>query len=134
MTNTDILHNAAVTTPSLLTSTNLQVASMSLLGQIFQTLRQINPDMPLQVAVTFCMVAEYPGITQVEITKLGNMSPASVSRHIAILGEYDTRRDEGFDLIRVDVDDDDRRRKLINLTPKGQIFVDRLAQIASGKR
>lgn len=107
---------------------------MSSIGQIFQTLRQINPDMPLQVAVTFWMVAEYPGITQAEITRLGNMVPASVNRHIAILGKYDARRDEGFDLIRVDVDEFDRRRKLINLTAKGQILVDRLMQIASGKR
>lgn len=108
----------------------VRLAPINSIVGILQTLREINPDLTLQTAVTFCLIAEHPGITQAEIVKLGNMGAAAVNRHVNILGRYNPRLRIGYELVSADVDANDHRRKLLHLTSTGHVLINRMIHSA----
>jgi DNA-binding MarR family transcriptional regulator len=109
--------------------TRFQHAQISAVAALLQAFRDIDRDMPSQIALTFTLIMENPGITQAELVKLGQMGTAAVNRHVTVLGPYNKRLKQGHGLISADVDPNDRRRKLLHLTTEGQMFSNGLVNI-----
>jgi DNA-binding MarR family transcriptional regulator len=116
------------TQPARHITSRSQVASIF---RLLQKFREIYSDVPVQVCTTFICIAERPGITQAEIAKSASMTIQSVSRHMRILGRYNSKRREGYDLIAAEVDEDDTRRKRLYLTAKGYALLSGLLDITS---
>lgn len=89
-------------------------------------LRDRHGDMTLLQAQCLALVAANPDITQIELCRATGMSDATASRTIAMLTDLGSRAVEGMDLVRMTVDPEDRRLRLLNLTPKGRRLMDDL--------
>ena len=81
----------------------------------------------------FLTVALKPGITMKEISKKLNMSSASVSRNVSILSiegwsssKQRKSNGAGLSLIMAIPDPNERRRKLLFLSPKGKELINQL--------
>ena len=72
----------------------------------------------MQVALTLLIVAKRPGINLKDIAAATSTAKSSVSRNIARLSS-----EHGDGLVTYSEDPRDRRNKLVQLTPKGSLFV-----------
>ena len=90
------------------------------LFQVLSEARDVHPNMTLAQLQLFLLVAGKPNISQVELEHLANLTDASVSRILALLGQYGSRGTEALNLIEVMPDPADRRRKEYRLTTGGK--------------
>ena len=58
--------------------------------------------------------------------KMMNMTQASMSRNVAALSPWHRHGKKGHELLLAQEDPEERRRKIIRLTPKGEKFMLRL--------
>lgn len=93
---------------------------------LFQAFRQLDPTMPLQLAYTFLLCAIYEGESVGDIAKRAGFAMSTTSRHILDLGEYDRKKEPGYDLVETRVDPMELRRKTIHLTPKGKNLLNQI--------
>lgn len=77
--------------------------------------RKIDPELPMQIALIFLLIAQKPGINLREIGQLTGLAKSSVSRNVALLS-----KEFGKGLVTYREDLADRRNKVINLTPEGE--------------
>ena len=93
------------------------------LVQLFKAIeefRAVDPEMPSQSAALFLYSAIYPSCTMTDLqTNLG-MSQASCSRNVSALSEWHRLEKPGLGLIVATPDPMERRRKIVQLTDKGQ--------------
>ena len=93
------------------------------LVQLFKAIeefRAVDPEMPSQSAALFLYSAIYPSCTMTDLqTNLG-MSQASCSRNVSALSEWHRLEKPGLGLIVASPDPMERRRKIVQLTDKGQ--------------
>ena len=110
-------------------------AALEKILQVLEVFRLGDRDMPLGEAVSFLLVAlgetRDGGISITDLSKAGDFSLASASRHIQALGEFDRRRDPGLEWVSDSVDLMERRKKILKITPQGRRIVS-LLQIAIG--
>lgn len=82
---------------------------------LLEEFRKINPEMPMQVAATFLVIAEHPRISFKEIGVLTGQSASATNRNVALLGgKY------GVELVRYGRDPQDARNNIAWLTPLGE--------------
>lgn len=93
---------------------------------LISTFREIDPDMPMTQAICLLRVALNEGRTQVELRQSLNMPSATSSRSLAALSKVYKIGKPGLDLIDWVENPEDRRAKLLYLTPKGRHLIDRL--------
>lgn len=86
---------------------------------ILEEFRKINPEMPLQQALTILTIAAEPGMTVSDLAKKAGLTLASVSRHCEALGPANPAKGVGLGIIAYDYSPTDRRAKIVNLTPAG---------------
>jgi DNA-binding MarR family transcriptional regulator len=79
--------------------------------------RSLHPRIETQTISIFLTVAQYEGRTQAEIAKMLDTTQASVSRNLALLANYS---EVEMGLVRLEESLDDRRAKIISLTPAGR--------------
>lgn len=91
-------------------------------------LRDLHEDMTLLQAMTFLCVAANPGIQQRGLYDKLDMEDSSASRTLALLSDVGARGFAGLDLIKAKIDPQDRRMRLLSLTPKGARLMDDLAK------
>lgn len=96
---------------------------------ILQEFRKLDPEIPLQTASAFMLVASRPGVSMDEIGRTLNMSQASVSRNVAALSVMQKKDKPGHGLVQAKEDPEDRRRKLVDLTEKGTVIASRVAAL-----
>lgn len=89
-------------------------------------LRDRHADMTLLQAQCLALVAANPDITQIDLCRATGMSDATASRTIAMLTDIGSRAVEGMDLVRMTVNPEDRRVRLLSLTSKGKRLMDDL--------
>ena len=88
-------------------------------------LRDLHVDMTISQLQLLCLVADNPGTTQAQVFKTLAQSDSAVSRNIALLTDIGTRYRAGLDLIKVEVNPEDRRERWLTLTLKGErLFTD----------
>lgn len=87
--------------------------------KFLEEFRKIDPEMPMQMAATFVLVALLPGITMKELAERLGISQASCSRNVAALSKVHRLNKPGHDLVYAEEDPAERRRKIVRLTSKG---------------
>lgn len=115
-------------------STQQSVSSrdeIAILMRILEEFRKLDPDLPIQYALSFLTLASNEGLSLGELaTRLG-IAQSSASRNVAALSEWHSFGKPGLDLVEAKEDPRERRRKLVTLTPKGHALVETLREILS---
>lgn len=101
--------------------------------RIIQELRAIDPEMAIQTAYIFLMVAQVPSIYQRELATRVDLTSSSLSRAISTLDKWSWLKKPGLHLVSSEVDLMDRRQRIIKLTKKGQDLYRKLMQIENDK-
>lgn len=90
---------------------------------------ELGGEIPLSYALAFLYVAQSDQPVLVgEIERACSMSKAAVSRAVGELSQYGKTQRGGLDLIRVQPDYHDRRRRPYVLTSRGKAVLARLAE------
>lgn len=91
-------------------------------------LRDRHADMTLQQAMTFFLVAQNPGITQRALYEALGTNDSVASRTVAILSDVGSRNTPGLDLVEMKINPQDRRERVLRLTPKGRRMMDDIVE------
>lgn len=89
--------------------------------QLLELFRNIDPDMSVSCALAFLYSSEETTQRDVE-TRLG-LSNAAASRNVAFWSDWKKYQVKGQGMIDQRVDPQDRRYRLVTLTPKGNAFL-----------
>lgn len=95
-------------------------------SSLFQSFRQLDPTIPLQLAYTFILCATYEGESVGDIARRAGFAVSTTSRHILDLGEFDRLKRPGYGLVETRIDPMELRRKTIHLTPKGKNLLNQI--------
>ena len=101
------------------------------LMRILDEFRKGYPGITVDQAMTLLWIAAEPDSTQIAIADQAGISRAAINRHVEVLGPVRTKLGKtiGSDLITNDVDDVDRRKKVLRLTPQGERIVKSLQHL-----
>ena len=92
-------------------------------------LRNLHSGMTLAQAQVFLEIVLNPHIQQVKLAETAGLDDSSISRIAALLSNYGSRNTEGLGLIKIDIDENDRRYRTFSLTAKGERVRDQLAKM-----
>lgn len=81
-----------------------------------------NPVIPAQQVLILLYVMERGEISMADLAKLARISQASISRNVALLGRGVNPQMPGYSLLDAYEDPFYRRRKLVKLTPRGEML------------
>jgi DNA-binding MarR family transcriptional regulator len=94
---------------------------------------KISPDMQVSTLLVFLYIARNGKCYQKDIERELGLSNASASRNISYWTKHKSKDAEGVGFVeRVD-DVMDRRNKVVQLTPNGRLFYNRLRELGNGK-
>lgn len=99
--------------------------------RVLEALRGLDPDMPIQYALSFLTVARHEGLSIRELSERLGIAQSSASRNVAALSRWHSFGKPGHDLVQAEEDPRERRRKIVTLTPKGRALVEELRAIVS---
>jgi DNA-binding MarR family transcriptional regulator len=85
-----------------------------------EELRKIDSEMPLQVAVVFCVVALAGELGMAELTNIVGIAQSSISRNVAALSKINRFHRPGHELLETREDPMSRSRKNVSLSVRGQ--------------
>lgn len=91
-----------------------------------EVLRELNAEMPMQMASLFLMVAIKPGIHQRDIGELVNLSQSSVSRNVNALATRTRHGTPGLGLVEQRIGGLGAKTPALHLTAAGKALVKRL--------
>lgn len=98
--------------------------------RLLETFRELRPDMPMQTASVFLLVAMKPGISQRELLDLIDISQAGISRNVYALTAIDRHGKPGLNLITQHRNPIDARNTMLYLTSEGDALLTRLLSIS----
>lgn len=101
----------------------------TLAGRYLRALRrlyEIHPDMTLLQAQFLFFVAQNPGCSQRQAHDALETTNSNAARTLAILSEYGGRTVGALNLVKMEVNPNDRRERLLFLTPRGTRLMDDL--------
>ena len=104
------------------------VPALGPLASLLDEARLVHPSMTVNQLMVFPMIAMNEVPDQQTIEERVDLSDASASRIIALLGQYGNRGTEPLNLIEIVPDANDRRRKSYVLTKKGRKLVERFME------
>ena len=93
------------------------------LMRVLEEFRKLDPDLPIQYALSFLTLAENEGISMRELAERLGIAQSSASRNVAALSKWHSFGKPGLDLVQAEADPRERRRKIISLTPKGHTLI-----------
>ena len=97
--------------------------------QLIEALRafkNLNPDMPVAQALSLLLIARNEGTSLKDLAERAEVGMASASRYVASFGKATKSRPKAPSLVSAVEDPEERRKKIITLTPKGKAFVNKL--------
>jgi DNA-binding MarR family transcriptional regulator len=100
--------------------------------QILEEFRRLDPDMPIQYALSFLTIARHPGLSMGDLAQRLGIAQSSASRNIAALSQWHSFNRAGHDLVVAHEDPRERRRKIVTLTPRGATLIETLRAIIAG--
>ena len=86
---------------------------------VLTTLQKINPEFPIQYAICLTHIALKEGLSLTELAEKTGMALSTVSRITAALSKRHTKK-ACYELIKLEIAPDEKRRKRIFLTKKGK--------------
>src|SRR5690554_2040446 len=113
----------------VVTSTQYDKSALRRLIRCIKELRQLSPEMTLQAAHTFLVVATEPGISTPELMRRTSVSQSSCSRHVGFLSDRHHKAAPGLQLVESRSDPYEGRSKIVELTEKGQQLAMELADV-----
>jgi len=102
------------------------------LMRALEVFRELDPDMPIQYALSFLTLARNPGLSIRDLSERLGIAQSSASRNVAALSEWHSFRKPGHNLIKAKEDPRERRRKIVTPTKKGEALLTRLEAIMNG--
>jgi DNA-binding MarR family transcriptional regulator len=93
--------------------------------QFLSKLREIDSDMPMAQAHCLLLIAKNEGLSLKELADRADVGMASASRYISKFSKPMSGR-KGLGLVIATEDPLERRKKIIELTPKGRAFIETL--------
>jgi DNA-binding MarR family transcriptional regulator len=106
---------------------------MDHLSKIFASVRAIEADMPISHVAGFLEVARSPGITMKDLGHRLGIAQSTTSRLVAALSKVNRFMKPGADLVVATEDPYERRRKVVNLTRRGEILARQLESLVNEK-
>ena len=100
--------------------------------RVLEEFRTLDPDLPIQYALSFLTLAQNEGLSMGELAQRLAIAQSSASRNIAALSDWHSFGKPGLGLVEAREDPRERRRKLVSLTPKGHAFRHRLTALMAG--
>lgn len=98
---------------------------------VLEAFRTLDPDLPIQYALSFMTIAQNEGISIGELAERLGIAQSSASRNVAALSRWHSFGKAGLDLVSAQEDPRERRRKVVALTDKGRAFLDALRGIVN---
>jgi DNA-binding MarR family transcriptional regulator len=114
--------------PSAPPGRNAEIATAIRLLEAF---RRLDPDLPIQYALSFLTIAENEGLSMRDLSERLGIAQSSASRNVAALSEWHSFGKPGHDLVEAREDPRERRRKIITLTRKGEALIRELRVIVN---
>lgn len=105
------------------------VADMSATLDVFAT---VNAEMPIQQLSTLLAVAKHSGASVTELAKFLPQSEQAVARNVRILTAVASPTRAGYGLVAQKLDDRDSRKRVLCLTDKGELLMERLNSVFNG--
>jgi DNA-binding MarR family transcriptional regulator len=99
------------------------------LVRVLEALRLLDPDLPIQYALSFLTIAQNEGLSIRDLSERLGIAQSSASRNVAALSKWHSFGKEGHDLVQAEEDPRERRRKIITLTDKGRTLASHLADL-----
>lgn len=103
-----------------------RAGEIAVLIRALETLRRLDPDMPIQYAVSFLTVVQNEGLSVGELSERLGIAQSSASRNVAALSRWRSFGKPGHGLVQAEEDPRERRRKLVTLTETGRALADEL--------
>lgn len=97
--------------------------------QMLEAFRKLDPDLPIQYALSFMTIAQNEGISIGELADRLGIAQSSASRNVAALSRWHSFGKAGLDLVQAQEDPRERRRKIVTLTDQGRAFLEELHAI-----
>lgn len=95
--------------------------------KFIQGIAKIESEMPLQQLHCLLVISQSEeGLSLTELAQKVGITLATASRYVAALGKQNRHREEGLCLVEAFEDPMERRKKIIRLTTKGKIAVQKL--------
>ncbi len=107
-------------------------AALPTLIRVLEEFRTLDPDLPIQYALSFLTLAQNEGLSMGELAQRLAIAQSSASRNIAALSDWHSFGKPGLGLVEAREDPRERRRKLVSLTAKGHAFLHRLTALMAG--
>ncbi|HYD98556.1 MAG TPA: MarR family winged helix-turn-helix transcriptional regulator [Alphaproteobacteria bacterium] len=102
--------------------------------EVLEEFRKLDPDMPIQYALSFLTLAQGENLSIRELAERLGIAQSSASRNVAALSEWHSFAKPGHHLVVAREDPRERRRKIVSLTAKGEHLLARLEALMSGRR
>lgn len=100
---------------------------------VLEELRTLDPDMPIQYALSFLTLSRHEGLSIRDLAERLGIAQSSASRNVAALSEWHSFRKPGHDLVQAKEDPRERRRKIVTLTDRGRDLLARLDGLMRGE-
>lgn len=111
--------------------TRIRPDEIATVTRVLEAFRTLDPDLPIQYALSFMTIAQNEGISIGELADRLGIAQSSASRNVAALSRWHSFGKAGLDLVSAQEDPRERRRKVVALTDKGRAFLDALRGIVN---
>ncbi|WP_207455845.1 MarR family transcriptional regulator [Azospirillum sp. SYSU D00513] len=101
------------------------------LVHVLEAFRRLDPDLPIQYALSFMTIARNEGLSIGELAERLGIAQSSASRNVAALSRWHSFGKAGLGLVQAVEDPRERRRKVVTLTDTGRAFLDELRAIVN---
>jgi DNA-binding MarR family transcriptional regulator len=96
--------------------------------KLLREMQKIDPEFPLQYSICLTEISRDEGMSLSALSLKTGLALSTISRIVGALSNY---RQSGapYNLVRVKVSVDERRRKELYLTPRGKAVMDSIAEL-----
>ena len=96
--------------------------------RLLRELQKLDQEFPLQYAVCLAEISLDEGLSLTKLSEKTGLTLSTISR---IVGALSKHRQKGapFELVKVVISSEERRRKELYLTPKGKAIIHSIAEI-----
>lgn len=112
---------------------NPKVSKLQELIKVVDHFRTLDAEYPSQLIALVLQVATSPGQTMSTLAERTGMSVPSVSRNVERSGKRWGMNRQGEDLLEAEENPENRREKLVKLSPKGERFIQTLLSLTESR-
>jgi DNA-binding MarR family transcriptional regulator len=96
--------------------------------RLLRELQKIDPEFPLQYAICLAEIAANEGQSLTQLAERTGMPLSTISRIVGALSRH-RQRGTPYDLVRVNIAPQERRKKQLFLTARGRAFIGSIADM-----